>query len=45
MTREEMQSKIDDGQFIENAVFSGNMYGTRSATVAADHSYSIACSM
>lgn len=29
VTRELMQSKIDDGHFIEHAVFSGNMYGTR----------------
>lgn len=28
-TREEMQKGIDNGDFIENAVFSGNMYGTR----------------
>ena len=33
VTHEMMQSKIDDGQFIEHAVFSGNMYGTRSVTV------------
>ena len=30
MSREEMQSKVDDGHFIEHAIFSGNMYGTRS---------------
>lgn len=28
-TREAMQKGIDDGEFIENAEFSGNMYGTR----------------
>ncbi|KAK2841470.1 hypothetical protein Q7C36_013049 [Tachysurus vachellii] len=27
-TREKMQESIDNGEFIENAVFSGNMYGT-----------------
>ena len=29
VSREEMQSKVDNGHFIEHAVFSGNMYGTR----------------
>lgn len=28
-TREAMQEGIDKGDFIENAEFSGNMYGTR----------------
>ncbi|CAJ0948946.1 unnamed protein product [Ranitomeya imitator] len=28
VTREEMQRGIDNGDFIEHAVFSGNMYGT-----------------
>ncbi|KAG8443502.1 hypothetical protein GDO86_012050, partial [Hymenochirus boettgeri] len=28
VTREDMQQKIDHGEFIEHAVFSGNMYGT-----------------
>lgn len=28
-TREAMQEGIDNGDFIENAEFSGNMYGTR----------------
>ena len=30
--REEMQSQIDDGQFVESAEFSGNLYGTRSVS-------------
>lgn len=29
VTVEEMQQAIENGDFIENAVFSGNMYGTR----------------
>lgn len=29
VTREVMQAGIDNGEFIENAEFSGNMYGTR----------------
>lgn len=28
-TREVMQDGIDNGDFIENAEFSGNLYGTR----------------
>jgi guanylate kinase len=28
-TREAMQEGIDNGDFIENAEFSGNLYGTR----------------
>lgn len=28
-SREAMQEGIDNGDFIENAEFSGNMYGTR----------------
>lgn len=28
-TREKMQESIDNGDFIESAVFSGNVYGTR----------------
>lgn len=27
--KESMQKSIDNGEFIENAVFCGNMYGTR----------------
>ncbi|XP_075710868.1 guanylate kinase-like [Rhinoderma darwinii] len=33
--REEMQRGIANGEFIENAVFSGNMYGTSKAAVQA----------
>ena len=29
VTKEEMTTGVDNGDFIENAVFSGNMYGTR----------------
>ncbi len=29
VTRDEMKNKIDKGEFIEHAEFSGNMYGTR----------------
>lgn len=27
--KEEMQKAIDNGEFLETAIFSGNMYGTR----------------
>ena len=40
MTREEMQSKIDGGHFIEYAVFSGNMYGTRLVALCYNYVYS-----
>uniref|UniRef100_A0AAZ3PHD2 guanylate kinase n=1 Tax=Oncorhynchus tshawytscha TaxID=74940 RepID=A0AAZ3PHD2_ONCTS len=33
VTREYMQASIDKGEFIESAVFSGNMYGTSRASV------------
>uniref|UniRef100_A0A8C5WL01 Guanylate kinase 1 n=1 Tax=Leptobrachium leishanense TaxID=445787 RepID=A0A8C5WL01_9ANUR len=33
VTREVMQKGIDNGEFIEHAVFSGNMYGTSKAAV------------
>lgn len=33
VTREVMQASIDNGEFIENAEFSGNMYGTSKAAV------------
>uniref|UniRef100_A0A3Q3JK89 Guanylate kinase n=1 Tax=Monopterus albus TaxID=43700 RepID=A0A3Q3JK89_MONAL len=32
-TREAMQEDIDEGKFIENIMFSGNMYGTSKAAV------------
>ncbi|XP_040287636.1 guanylate kinase [Bufo bufo] len=35
VTREEMQRGIDRGDFIEHAVFTGNMYGTSKAAVQA----------
>ncbi|XP_062840150.1 guanylate kinase isoform X2 [Anolis carolinensis] len=35
VTREEMQKEIDAGGFIENAEFSGNMYGTSKAAIQA----------
>ncbi|XP_056374675.1 guanylate kinase [Hyla sarda] len=35
VTREDMQCGIDGGDFIEHAVFSGNMYGTSKAAVQA----------
>ncbi|XP_053265892.1 guanylate kinase isoform X1 [Podarcis raffonei] len=35
VTREEMQKQIDAGGFIENAEFSGNMYGTSKAAIQA----------
>ncbi|XP_063308880.1 guanylate kinase isoform X2 [Pelobates fuscus] len=33
VTREEMQRGIDNGEFLEHAVFSGNMYGTSKSAV------------
>ena len=39
VTREEMQSKIDGGHFIEYAVFSGNMYGTRLVVLCYNYVY------
>lgn len=35
VSREVMQKGIDNGEFIETAVFSGNMYGTSKAAVQA----------
>ncbi|CAI9572195.1 unnamed protein product [Staurois parvus] len=35
VSREEMEQGIRNGEFIENAVFSGNMYGTSKAAVQA----------
>ncbi|XP_065904599.1 guanylate kinase-like isoform X2 [Dysidea avara] len=33
-TKDDMQAKVDKGDFIEHAVFSGNMYGTSKQAVA-----------
>ncbi|KAM5158424.1 guanylate kinase isoform 2-T2 [Mantella aurantiaca] len=35
VSREEMQKGVDNGEFIESAIFSGNMYGTSKAAVHA----------
>ncbi|KAM9308661.1 guanylate kinase [Gastrophryne carolinensis] len=35
VSREEMQRGIENGEFIEHAVFSGNLYGTSKAAVQA----------
>lgn len=38
-----MQKAIDKGEFIENAVFSGNMYGTSKAAVQAVQAKNLIC--
>lgn len=38
-----MQTGIDNGEFIENAVFSGNMYGTSKAAVQAVQAKNLIC--
>lgn len=43
VTREEMQAGIDNGEFIENAEFSGNMYGTSKAAVQAVQAKNLIC--
>ncbi|KAL0966230.1 hypothetical protein UPYG_G00292650 [Umbra pygmaea] len=43
VTREEMQASIDRGEFIESAVFSGNMYGTSKASVQAVKDQNLIC--
>ncbi|XP_029309362.1 guanylate kinase [Cottoperca gobio] len=43
VTREVMQKGIDDGDFIESAVFSGNMYGTSKAAVQAVQAQNLIC--
>ncbi|KAF3858149.1 hypothetical protein F7725_011350 [Dissostichus mawsoni] len=43
VTREAMQKAIDNGEFIENAVFSGNMYGTSKAAVQAVQAKNLIC--
>uniref|UniRef100_A0A671TWI8 Guanylate kinase n=1 Tax=Sparus aurata TaxID=8175 RepID=A0A671TWI8_SPAAU len=43
VTRETMQAGIDNGEFIENAVFSGNMYGTSKAAVQDVQAKNLIC--
>uniref|UniRef100_A0A3P9JNT1 Guanylate kinase n=1 Tax=Oryzias latipes TaxID=8090 RepID=A0A3P9JNT1_ORYLA len=42
-TREVMQEGIDNGEFIENAEFSGNMYGTSKAAVEDVRAKNLIC--
>uniref|UniRef100_A0A8C7XBL0 Guanylate kinase n=1 Tax=Oryzias sinensis TaxID=183150 RepID=A0A8C7XBL0_9TELE len=42
-TRELMQEGIDNGEFIENAEFSGNMYGTSKAAVEDVRAKNLIC--
>ncbi|KAM4574431.1 guanylate kinase 1b isoform 2-T2 [Fundulus diaphanus] len=42
-TREAMQEGIDNGEFIENAEFSGNMYGTSKAAVEDVRAKNLIC--
>lgn len=43
VTREAMQAGIDNGEFIENADFSGNMYGTSKAAVQDVQAKNLIC--
>ncbi|XP_067220237.1 guanylate kinase isoform X2 [Chanodichthys erythropterus] len=43
VTREVMQAGIANGEFIENAEFSGNMYGTSKAAVQAVQAKNLIC--
>ncbi|CAG5896606.1 unnamed protein product [Menidia menidia] len=43
VTREEMQAGINNGDFIENAEFSGNLYGTSKAAVQAVQAKNLIC--
>lgn len=43
VTREEMQQGIDQGQFIESAEFSGNLYGTSKSAVHAVQRQNLIC--
>lgn len=43
VTREVMQAAIDNGEFIESAVFSGNMYGTSKAAVQDVQAKNLIC--
>lgn len=43
VSREVMQASIDNGEFIESAVFSGNMYGTSKAAVQDVQAKNLIC--
>ncbi|XP_051726594.1 guanylate kinase isoform X2 [Ctenopharyngodon idella] len=43
VTREVMEASIANGEFIENAEFSGNMYGTSKAAVQAVQAKNLIC--
>uniref|UniRef100_A0A3B3D733 Guanylate kinase n=1 Tax=Oryzias melastigma TaxID=30732 RepID=A0A3B3D733_ORYME len=43
VSREEMQAGINNGDFIENAEFSGNLYGTSKAAVQAVQAKNLIC--
>ncbi|KAM4728304.1 guanylate kinase isoform 2-T2 [Anableps anableps] len=43
VTREAMLAAIDNGEFIENAEFSGNLYGTSKAAVQAVQAKNLIC--
>ncbi|XP_004079449.1 guanylate kinase isoform X2 [Oryzias latipes] len=43
VSREEMQAGIDNGEFIESAEFSGNLYGTSKAAVQAVQAKNLIC--
>ncbi|XP_030218682.1 guanylate kinase isoform X3 [Gadus morhua] len=43
VTKDAMQTAVDNGEFIESAVFSGNMYGTSKAAVQAVRAKNLIC--
>uniref|UniRef100_A0A672LGC2 Guanylate kinase-like n=2 Tax=Sinocyclocheilus grahami TaxID=75366 RepID=A0A672LGC2_SINGR len=43
VTREKMQEGIDKGEFIENAEFSGNMYGTSKSSIEDVQAQNLIC--
>ncbi|KAK7145815.1 hypothetical protein R3I93_013523 [Phoxinus phoxinus] len=43
VTRENMQEGIDKGEFIENAEFSGNMYGTSKSSIEDVQAQNLIC--
>ncbi|XP_056121160.1 guanylate kinase isoform X1 [Rhinichthys klamathensis goyatoka] len=43
VTREVMQAAVANGEFVENAEFSGNMYGTSKAAVQAVQAKNLIC--